>query len=119
MKPHDDRKAISNHKKAEQLSKQAEADKNEMIKEMIKTRQGRAFLWWILEITGLNQSPMTSNALFISYNTGKGDIGREILANILEVSPNGYLEMLKEKQDEQAAEARRSRDEELNDDEIN
>ncbi len=77
-------------------SKQEKVNKDEMVKEMLNRREGRDYLSWLFTITGLDHTAFTNNALSTAFNCGKQDVGREIMAHLMEVSPYGYLKMMKE-----------------------
>lgn len=70
--------------------------------------QGRKFLWWLLQLGGVNQQPYTSNALQTAFNCGTLNVGNQILEAVTRVTPEGYMAMMKENADE-----RRNRDAEL------
>jgi hypothetical protein len=80
----------------------------EAIHALLKHRQGRKFLWWLLRLGGVGLQPYASNALQTSFNCGTLNVGNQILEELLRVSPEGYIEMMKENADE-----RRNRDAEL------
>jgi len=61
---------------------------------------GRKYLWWLLEISGVGQQPFASNALTTSFNCGQLNVGQQILAHLMEINPAGYVQMMKEQQDE-------------------
>lgn len=83
---------------------------SETITALQKHRQGRKFLWWLLEVGGVNTQPFAHNALQTSFNCGVMNVGNRILEAVTEASPEGYMNMMKENADE-----RRTRDSELAD----
>lgn len=88
-----------------------EEDENaihESIAALMKHPQGRKFLWWLLQVGGVGSQPFSGNALQTSFNCGVLNVGNQILEKIVSTSSEGYLEMMKESEDE-----RRKRDAEL------
>jgi hypothetical protein len=59
---------------------------------------------------GVGQQPFANNALQTAFACGELNVGQRVLDRITSVSPEGYLEMMKEMADERA----RRRDAELN-----
>jgi hypothetical protein len=66
----------------------------------IADAEGRKFLWWLLEIGRVGLQPYANNALNTSFNCGELNVGQRILDRIISVSPEGYLIMMKENNDE-------------------
>ena len=67
-----------------------------------KHKQGRKFLWWLLEVGAVNTQPFAHNALQTSFNCGQLNVGNRILEAITSASPEGYLTMMKEHSDERS-----------------
>ena len=81
---------------------------------LLHSPDGRAYLWWMLGITRYGQTPYTGNALATAFNCGELNIGQQLLARIMEVDPEGFLNLLKEKNDERRIDE--PRDDDLDDD---
>jgi hypothetical protein len=79
------------------------------VSKFITDAEGRKFLWWLLEIGRIGGQPYSGNALNTAFNCGELNVGQRILDRIISVSPDGYLKMMKENEDE-----RKARDTELN-----
>ncbi len=79
----------------------AEVDKT--FQELTKSHSGRSLLWWLLQIGRVNLQPFSSSAERTAFNCGELNVGNQILAKLIEVSPEGYLSMMKEKQSERSA----------------
>jgi hypothetical protein len=62
--------------------------------------EGRKFLWWLLEIGRVGLQPYANNALNTAFNCGEMNVGQRILDRIISVAPEGYLQMMKENNDE-------------------
>src|SRR5882724_266953 len=78
------------------------------VRKAIVDSEGRKFLWWLLEIGRIGLQPYANNALNTAFNCGEMNVGQRILDRIISVSPEGYLTMMKENEDE-----RRARDADL------
>lgn len=89
-------------------AREDEAAIDEAIIALLKHRQGRKFLWWLLQLGGVGLQPYANNALQTSFNCGTLNVGNQILEQLLRTMPEGYIEMMKENADE-----RRTRDGEL------
>lgn len=87
---------------------QDEALYNFVLTEILKTYEGRKFLFHWLGQTRLAQNPFSSNALQMSFNCGEQNVGQKYLAHILSVNPELYVQMQQEANDE-----RRKRDQQL------
>lgn len=70
--------------------------RRDMLAAVMGMPQGRDWIWSLLEFCGVNVTPMATNALIIAHNIGKGEVGRMILAEITAITPDLYLQMLKE-----------------------
>ena len=79
------------------------------VSQAIADKEGRKFLWWLLEIGRIGTQPYSGNALNTAFSCGELNVGQRILDRIISVSPEGYLLMMKENNDE-----RKERDAELN-----
>lgn len=66
---------------------------------LLKARNGRQFLWWLLEIGKVGMQPYSGNALNTAFGCGELNVGQRILDRIITVSPDGYVNMMKEQQD--------------------
>lgn len=64
---------------------------------LLATREGRHYLWWLLRIGRVGSQPFTNNALATSFGCGELNVGQQILAHIIEVDPAGYALMIQEK----------------------
>lgn len=64
------------------------------------TREGRDYVWWLLEISAINHNPHTANALNTAFNCGQMNVGQQVLAHLMSVAPEGYFNMLKEREEE-------------------
>lgn len=70
------------------------------VSKMVADSEGRKFLWWLLEIGRIGMQPFAGNALATAFACGELNVGQRILDRIISVSPEGYLTMMKENNDE-------------------
>ncbi len=66
----------------------------------VGTREGRKLLWWLLTIGRVGTQPFSTNALNTAFACGELNVGQMILDRIISVSPEGYLSMMQENNDE-------------------
>lgn len=88
-------------KKLDQREKFRKLERDQFVQEVLKLPQGRNYLWWLMEISQVGRNPYTGNALGTSFNCGELNVGQQIQSHIIEAAPDGYLNMLKERQKEQ------------------
>lgn len=102
MKPHEDRAARNQYDRQVRHSKTHKEYRDAALKALLQHRHGREYIWWLLELSMIGDNAFASNALYTSFNCGQQNVGQQILAHMLEVDPTGYVELLKERNDEQA-----------------
>lgn len=81
------------------LAAQKKLRLDDFIKNSLHTVEGREYFYWLLEICHIGKNPFTSNALNTSFLCGELNIGQQIQAHIIEVSPANFLKMLVEKEE--------------------
>lgn len=75
------------------------------LKEIMSTRDGRAWMWDHLSACGVFRSSYVSNSLDMSYNEGMRNVGLRLLADLHDHTFEAYQKM--------EAEARERTDEEV------
>lgn len=70
------------------------------VTELLASAPGRRLLWWLLDIGRIGGQPFAQNSLITAFNCGELNVGQRILDKLLTVSPDGYVNLLKEKQNE-------------------
>jgi hypothetical protein len=73
---------------------------NSAISKALEDAEGRKFLWWLLTIGRIGMQPYTGNALSTAFSCGELNIGQQILDRIISNFPEGYVVMMKERNDE-------------------
>lgn len=84
----------------EQAQANAERRRKQEIEDfkwLLAHKQGRRIAWRLLSKAGVFRTSMTGNSQTF-FNEGRRDMGLWVLAEINEVSPDSYVQMLKEAQ---------------------
>lgn len=76
-------------------AQQRERDIGAGLGETLGTKQGRAFVHWLLAECGIYSTSFTGNSTTF-FNEGKRQIGLQVLARVTKDHPDAYLTMLKE-----------------------
>lgn len=82
------------------IARQQKTDVDDAVRALVQHAQGRQYIYWLLEICGIGRNPFTQNALNTSFACGQLNVGQQIQAHLIEVAPDAFLEMLKEKEEE-------------------
>ena len=82
------------------ISQKQKTDIDDAVSALVKHAQGRQYIYWLLEICGIGRNPFTPNALNTSFACGQLNVGQQIQAHLIEVAPDAFLAMLKEKEEE-------------------
>lgn len=69
--------------------------RDEDLKTILNLREGRRYLWGILEEAGVFTSSFTGNS-HTFFNEGKRDMGLRVLSHITESNPDAFLKMMVE-----------------------
>lgn len=72
-----------------------EKERKKDLQEVLSTVEGRRFLWGQMKRCKVYESVWESSAK-IHYNAGRQDLGHQLMAEIIEASPEAYLQMQKE-----------------------
>lgn len=89
------------NKKLADRERQRKLKLDDFVRAACKTQEGREYLWWLMEICKVAQQPFTGNALGTSFNCGELNIGIQIRDQLINATPQGYLNILTEKQKEE------------------
>lgn len=74
---------------------------DEAIKALVQLKEGRMFLYWLLDIgMAIGTNAFATNAMITAFNCGQQNVGNQVLGRLCEVAPDSYLQMLKEISDE-------------------
>jgi len=97
-------------RKARAAEKRTDDSVDTATRALLTSPDGRSFLWWLLDITRYGGTPWTTNALTTSFNCGEQNIGQQLLARLTSVDPEGFLNLLKERNDDRHDDDGNSRD---------
>lgn len=106
----DERAERQHNRKLALAAKGAKISRDEFIKAAVQHRQGREYIYWLLELCGMGRNPFTANALTTSFACGQLNVGQQIQAHLIEVAPASFLQMLTEKEEERLNAARSDAD---------
>jgi len=80
----------------EQYNERIRKRDEEDIRSILKTEYGKRFIWKLLGICGtFHQSIVMGSPDASAFNEGRRSIGNTLLAQVLEVRPESYIEMSK------------------------
>jgi len=68
-------------------------------KTVMASREGRRYVWWLLEQTGVFRSSFTGNSTTF-FNEGQRNVGLMLVADINAAAPELYIVMLDEAKDD-------------------
>lgn len=102
----DERAERQHNRKLAAAQRAAKLARDDFIKAAVQHRQGREYLYWVLELCGMGRNPFTANALTTSFACGQLNVGQQIQAHLIEVAPDSFLAMLTEKEEERLNAAR-------------
>lgn len=65
---------------------------------VLSDERGRRFVWWLLEEAGVYSSSYDGTSEGTIFNEGNRVLGLKVLERIHEISPEKYLQMIKERE---------------------
>lgn len=72
------------------------------LNDLMKSYEGRKFLWWLLQIGKIGAQPFNGNALGTAFGCGELNVGQQILDRITFVNSAGYVAMMQEQANERS-----------------
>lgn len=82
------------------LDRQSRLRRDNFVRAAVETREGREYLYWLLELGKMGHNPYSGNALSTAFACGELNVSQQIQAHIIEIVPNAFLKMLAEKEEE-------------------
>lgn len=70
--------------------------REEGLRQLLASQQGRAWLWGLLSDCDPYHTPFSQDALMTAFNCGRQDVGLKLIAEIHKVAAEQYLVMAKE-----------------------
>ncbi len=61
--------------------------------QLLDNPEGQQFVWWLLQIGRVGNQPFTSDPAITAFNCGELNVGNQILARLISVSPQGYVNL--------------------------
>ena len=71
---------------------------------ILKTPEGRRFIWGLLSTAGIFHSSFSLNDAQTNFNEGRRSIGLKYLSDLMETKPDAYLYMQQEHSSEEKSE---------------
>lgn len=102
MAQHEDKEAEKAYKDDRSHDRRINLEIDDAIKSNMQHRNGREFLWWLLQIGKVDVQPFSNHALLTSFACGEYNVGLQIKSRIIEADPQGFLTMMKEQYDDRA-----------------
>jgi hypothetical protein len=96
----DDKAAKRLNQRLALLDRQAKLRRDNFVKAALIHKEGREYLYWLLELCKMGRNPYSGNALSTAFACGELNVGQQIQAHIIEVAPADFLKMLAEKEEE-------------------
>lgn len=90
-------------RRLKKYNENAKTEVDKTITELLQSHAGRNLMWWLLQIGQVNTQPFRGDEGRTAFACGELNVGNKILARAVELSPDGYLTLLKEKQNERNA----------------
>lgn len=96
----DERAEKRQNQKLAALARQSRLRRDQFVKAMLETREGREYAYWLLELGKVGRNPYSGNALSTAFSCGELNVSQQIQAHIIEVAPAAFLKLLAEKEEE-------------------
>jgi hypothetical protein len=87
-------------KNRQQKGKRDDITRDSVLKGLMDIPEGRNWLWWMLGQTNVFHAVFSQNAMTMAHKEGARNVGLMLLAEIMRVAPDQYVQMLKERRDE-------------------
>ena len=96
--PFDTQEPKANLRRRQQLAGERLAA-DEFIRNTLKTRAGRKFFWRFLELTHIFEVSWIPGSFdSTAFREGERNVGQRMLADIVRIAPESWIEMMKEHQ---------------------
>lgn len=84
-------------KRRERLSKIIENKQGAVVKGIMSSTEGRAWMWWfVFQVCHVNESSFSTNGLTMAEREGERNAGQQLHSQLLALCPDEYVMMLKE-----------------------
>ena len=85
-------------KRAGEEAKRRDKERGSVVSGLMGIPEGRRWLWEFMGRCGIYETPFNENEMIMAYKAGKADVGRMLLADIVQFAPDEYVVMIKEHQ---------------------
>ena len=89
-----DEKQVGRRKKKHQIRRERELDE---IRQLLNVPWGRGFLSRMLDSAYVFRTISDDDAMAMSRKSGRRDLGLELIRDVTEADPNGYLKLIQER----------------------
>lgn len=103
MAAHDDKEQQRQVRSQQSVADRHRALQDLGLRQLMRSPEGREFLWWLLQIGKVGLQPFTANALNTAFQCGELNVGNQILDRITETDPAVYVQMQVEHMNEHLA----------------
>lgn len=83
-------------KKLTEAQKRARQSEINDVKRILKTPEGRRFIWQLWDISGIFRNPFHPNSNQHSFNSGRMSIGQRLLADVSMADGSAFAQMQNE-----------------------
>lgn len=99
MARHDDPQEAAAQRKQRKAEKLDSISRGLAVRGLLSSPEGRAYLWWLLQIGRYGVQPFAADSERTAFNCGELNVGLQILAHILETDPAGFVRLQEEHKD--------------------
>src|SRR5688572_23256507 len=87
-----------------QWAKQDQLALDNAVQALVQQKDGRSHIYWLFTVANAwgADEIFTGNALTTAFNCGQQNVGKRIMAHVMDVAPDAFLATMKEKADERA-----------------
>lgn len=93
MAQHDDKATEKEQKVAATYDRARELRRESGFKKMLGDPEMREALWWLLQVSHVNQQPFGTDPYQTAFACGELNVGNRLLARIIETEPTAYITM--------------------------
>jgi len=98
--PLDDTDQSKGRSKRKTKAEQEQARRDVALRQIMATREGRAWMYWILNFAGVFRLSFAGEATHATaFNEGQRNVGQILFADVNRVTPAQYLTMMTEAQE--------------------
>jgi hypothetical protein len=97
----DDKQAEALTRRQREWLKTDQQKLDDAVKAMLQHAATRRYLYWLMEIgKAIGVNAFTADPMTTAFQCGEQNVGQQVMAHLIEVAPDGFLELLREMGDE-------------------